>query len=82
MAEGLFADPLDLIRRQMQVHNRATSSGPMSMAHLYRATVSSHGHIGLFKGLSINYLKVTPATAVGFAVYDYCKSSLGLQNNL
>jgi hypothetical protein len=33
---------------------------------------------GMFRGLSINYLKVVPSTAIGFTVYDYLKAYLGL----
>jgi solute carrier family 25 protein 16 len=33
---------------------------------------------GMFRGLSINYLKVVPSTAIGFTVYDYMKAYLGL----
>jgi solute carrier family 25 protein 16 len=32
----------------------------------------------IFRGLSLNYLKVVPSTAIGFTVYDGLKSYLGL----
>ena len=31
---------------------------------------------GLYAGLSLNYLKVVPSTAIGFAVYDTAKEYL------
>jgi hypothetical protein len=36
---------------------------------------------GLFRGLSINYLKVVPSTAIGFTVYDWMKAYLGLSHS-
>lgn len=42
----------------------------------------AHGVRALFAGISINFLKVIPSTAVGFALYDALKSYLGLPSNL
>ena len=36
----------------------------------------------LFAGVSINYLKVVPSTAIGFTVYDALKQYLDLPHNL
>ncbi len=40
------------------------------------------GFRALFAGLSINYMKVVPSTAIGFTVYDSAKQYLGLSQNL
>jgi len=40
------------------------------------------GWRALFAGLSINYMKVVPSTAIGFTLYDAMKSYLGLPSNL
>jgi len=40
------------------------------------------GLVALFAGLSINYLKVVPSTAIGFTVYDSAKQYLDLPQNL
>lgn len=40
------------------------------------------GMKAFFRGLSINYMKVVPSTAVGFTVYDAFKSYLGLTSTL
>lgn len=42
----------------------------------------AHGVRALFAGISINFLKVIPSTAVGFTLYDALKSYLGLPSNL
>lgn len=40
------------------------------------------GWRALYAGLFINYVKVIPSTAIGFAAYDYLKSALGLPTHL
>ncbi len=40
------------------------------------------GMRALFAGLSINYLKVVPSTAIGFTAYDALKQYLDLPQNL
>ena len=41
-----------------------------------------HGVRALFAGISINFMKVVPSTAIGFTLYDALKSYLGLPSNL
>ena len=40
------------------------------------------GHHAMFRGLSLNYIKVVPSTAIGFAIYDALKHYLALPQNL
>lgn len=62
---------------------RSSSSGdPTTTLQTFRAVLREEGPRGLFRGLSINFMKVVPSTAVGFALYDACKSYLDLQGNL
>jgi hypothetical protein len=46
------------------------------------ALARSGGARALFAGVSINYLKVVPSTAIGFTVYDGLKGYLALPHNL
>src|SRR4051794_2432412 len=65
------AYPLDIIRRQMQL-NRVASHLP-AFKHTLDALIyilSTKGWRGLFVGLSINYIKVAPATGISFLVYE------------
>ncbi|KAG1655779.1 hypothetical protein FOA52_013080 [Chlamydomonas sp. UWO 241] len=88
---GLIAQtatyPLDLIRRRQQVdsitrhHSTAPHKAPTSISVL-SSIVREHGMRGLFRGVSINYIKSVPSTAIGFTVYDQLKSYLGLHNHL
>ena len=47
-----------------------------------RSVWASGGLRAAFAGVSINYLKVVPSTAIGFSTYDFLKSYLGLSHNL
>jgi hypothetical protein len=87
---GLLAQtltyPIDIVRRRMQVAALHVPLGRQPPQSSMRATVttivSEHGLRGLCRGLSINYLKVVPSTAVGFTVYDLVKEALQLENHL
>lgn len=82
--------PLDVVRRRMQVQDMAlaasasssssgASSPPLirSSWHGLRLIYATMGvRRGLYAGLSLNYLKVVPSTAIGFAVYDSAKEYL------
>ena len=47
-----------------------------------RMIAQQQGLRALFAGLSLNYLKVVPSTAIGFTVYDSLKQYLGLPQHL
>ena len=53
-----------------------------STLHGMRQIVASKGVRALFAGLSINYMKVVPTTAIGFTTYDALKQYLGLPQHL
>lgn len=54
----------------------------VGMVETTRQLVSAGGWYSLFRGLSINYMKVVPSTAIGFTLYDALKSYLDLTSNL
>jgi Mitochondrial carrier protein len=71
--------PLDVIRRRMQLTQLATHlpthrSMWEAVTHVRRTA----GTRGLFTGLSINYLKVAPATAISFVTYEYLKDIMAI----
>ncbi|EFJ47913.1 hypothetical protein VOLCADRAFT_44344, partial [Volvox carteri f. nagariensis] len=85
---GLLAQtvtyPLDVVRRRMQVYGiqqEAAASAVTSRLTTWdvgSTIVRQEGLRGLFRGLSLNYVKVVPSTAIGFTVYDMFKSYLGV----
>ena len=87
--------PLDVVRRRMQVQGLKLSPAQQQAAlqaqgkSVLRSTWhglvtigSQQGVKALFAGLTINYMKVIPSTAIGFTLYDTMKSYLDLPNNL
>ncbi len=80
-AAQTVAYPLDVVRRRAQVfriaphlrqsHMRADKlPSPWS---ILVAVIRESGIRGLFTGISINYLKVAPATGISFVVYEFMK---------
>ncbi|KAK9839505.1 hypothetical protein WJX81_006211 [Elliptochloris bilobata] len=81
--------PLDVVRRQMQVQALRDASGSGPARTPIRSTLQGlavvareQGWRALYAGLSINYLKVVPSTAIGFTAYDALKQYLDLPQNL
>ena len=73
--------PLDVVRRRMQtdgfsrIHAHATGSGPPpeGMLHTGARIVAAEGLRGLFKGVSLNFVKGPIAAGVSFTVFDALK---------
>ena len=66
-----------------QLVGQGPSSKPFrNTLHGLVSIFRERGLQGLFAGLSINYMKVVPSTAIGFTLYDAMKSYLGLPSNL
>ncbi|KAL4540562.1 hypothetical protein Ndes2526A_g03537 [Nannochloris sp. 'desiccata'] len=88
--------PLDVVRRRMQVEGLKLREPPVALGaphfpneRLPQSTpaalvaiVRRQGWRVLYSGLSINYMKVVPSTAIGFTLYDYLKSALNLPTHL
>ena len=55
---------------------------PTSTPAALVAIAKRQGWRALYRGLSINYMKVIPSTAIGFTMYDYLKSALDLPTHL
>lgn len=77
--------PLDVTRRRMQLalmnpDTKHFAKGMIStLGHIY----NEHGIIkGLYRGMSINYVRATPMVAVSFSTYELCKQVLNLDTGL
>ena len=74
---GLMAQtaiyPLDVVRRRSQTHRGATPlySSPL---HALRTIAAEEGIArGLYRGLTINWLKTAPNVAIYMSLYDIVK---------
>lgn len=62
--------PLDVVRRRMQTAG-VTGHPHASIAHTLRAIVQEEGAVrGLYKGLSMNWLKGPIAVGISFTTFD------------
>lgn len=67
--------PLDVIRRRMQMEG-FTDKYNFNYKNTFQAIASiirTEGWRGLFKGLSVNYVKCVPMISVNFTIYDLLK---------
>ncbi|XP_017782881.1 PREDICTED: graves disease carrier protein homolog [Nicrophorus vespilloides] len=77
--------PLDVTRRRMQLAlmNPETSHFAKGMWSTLRYIYNEHGVIkGLYRGMSINYMRAIPMVAVSFSTYETCKQILELDTGL
>ena len=88
--------PLDVARRRMQlgqvtvfiscavmISNTHLQVEGCGMGRVLVTTYREAGLVrGLFRGMSINYLRAVPMTAVSFSVYESLKQVMGLQTGL
>jgi solute carrier family 25 protein 16 len=76
------------VQSLQQLTRAATSSAAPPAAQIQstwqglKLVVAEGGPRALFAGLSLNYLKVVPSTAIGFTVYDALKHYLDLPQHL
>ncbi|CAD5122413.1 unnamed protein product [Dimorphilus gyrociliatus] len=83
---GAFAQtvsyPLDVVRRKMQL----AIMYPPEQQYLFRSCSSTLKYVyikygvvnGLYRGLTVNYMKAAPMVAVSFSTYEVMKQFLGL----
>lgn len=49
-----------------------------TMVHTFRGIVAREGLLGLYRGLTPNFLKVVPAVSISYVVYERCRQTLGV----
>ncbi|XP_071808475.1 solute carrier family 25 member 16-like [Asterias amurensis] len=71
--------PLDVGRRLMQLGSMVpNSSSTSSCMETLILVYTEHGARGLFRGVSINYLRAIPSAAVSFTLYENLKQYLNI----
>ncbi|KAF7266640.1 hypothetical protein GWI33_020135 [Rhynchophorus ferrugineus] len=80
-----FSYPLDVTRRRMQLAmmNPNTHHLGQDMFKTLKHIYLDHGIVkGLYRGMSINYMRAIPMVAMSFSTYELCKQMLGLDTGL
>ncbi|CAL4062188.1 unnamed protein product, partial [Meganyctiphanes norvegica] len=80
-----FSYPFDVTRRRMQLAymTSETRKFGMGMAATLRIIYQENGiSKGLYRGMSINYMRAIPMVAVSFSTYELTKQILGLDTGI
>ncbi|XP_015794325.1 graves disease carrier protein isoform X1 [Tetranychus urticae] len=80
-----FSYPLDVARRRMQLSmlNPETYKYSKNLITTLMITYREHGiYSGLYRGMSINYIRAVPMVAVSFTAYEVMKQLLGLDTSV
>ncbi|KAL3284804.1 hypothetical protein HHI36_018944 [Cryptolaemus montrouzieri] len=72
--------PLALIRTRLQAATIQTSvdHSALNMTGLFRRIVETEGILGLYRGITPNFIKVMPAVSISYVVYEYSSRLLGV----
>ncbi|CAG9774061.1 unnamed protein product [Ceutorhynchus assimilis] len=80
-----FSYPLDVTRRRMQLAmmKPETQHFAQGMFKTLRHIYKDNGVIkGLYRGMSINYMRAIPMVATSFSTYELCKQFMGLDTGI
>ncbi|ODN05545.1 Graves disease carrier protein [Orchesella cincta] len=84
-AAQTVAYPLDVTRRRMQLAmmDEKTKKFGMGMVSTLKLIYEENGVMrGLYRGMSINYLRAIPMVAVSFSTYELVKQTLNLDTGI
>ncbi|KAJ8981203.1 hypothetical protein NQ317_014847 [Molorchus minor] len=72
--------PLALIRTrlQAQVIHPAMDPSTVNMTGVFRTIMEKEGVLGLYRGITPNFIKVMPAVSISYVVYEYSSRLLGV----
>lgn len=81
--------PLDVVRRKMQLsgmvvkHQEAVIPYPRGWLRVLVDVYQENGVVrGLYRGMSINYIRIMPTVAISFATYETAKQAFGLDTGV
>ena len=74
--------PLDVVRRNMQVHGMVAdpSTRPRLVQVLWDVYLRAGLVRGVYRGMSLNYYRAMPQVAVSFCVYEVMKQLMGVSS--
>lgn len=69
----LVTYPLALVRTRLQ----ANPDKRNTMTGLFRQIIDKEGFFGLYRGMALNFVKVVPAVAISYVIYEKVRQALG-----
>ncbi|XP_055611108.1 calcium-binding mitochondrial carrier protein SCaMC-2 isoform X4 [Uranotaenia lowii] len=78
--------PLALVRTRLQAHavtiaaqNPAEGiAATPTMSNVFKRILQTEGPLGLYRGITPNFIKVLPAVSISYVVYEYSSRALGV----
>ncbi|XP_025832513.1 calcium-binding mitochondrial carrier protein SCaMC-2 isoform X2 [Agrilus planipennis] len=73
--------PLALVRTRLQAHAVVQPSmdpSSMTMSGVFKTILQTEGVVGLYRGITPNFIKVLPAVSISYVVYEYSSRLLGV----
>ncbi|XP_071522198.1 mitochondrial adenyl nucleotide antiporter SLC25A25 isoform X4 [Panulirus ornatus] len=73
--------PLALVRTKLQaqvITPGVVHDQPVTMSGLFRHIFTNEGVVGLYRGITPNFMKVAPAVSISYVVYEKCRQALGV----
>nr|CAI5853493.1 unnamed protein product [Callosobruchus analis] len=72
--------PLALVRTRLQAQVIHPTIDPSSatMTGMFRTIIEKEGLLGLYRGITPNFVKVIPAVSISYVVYEYSSRLLGV----
>ncbi|XP_051849146.1 calcium-binding mitochondrial carrier protein SCaMC-1-like [Antechinus flavipes] len=74
----LASYPLALVRTRMQAQAMVEGGPQLSMIGLFKRIITQQGILGLYSGITPNFMKVLPAVSISYVVYEKMKIGLGI----
>jgi solute carrier family 25 phosphate transporter 23/24/25/41 len=57
---------------------RVAANNKHTMVSQFKEIVQAEGLVGLYRGITLNLLKVAPAVSISYIVYEHCRQTLGV----
>lgn len=73
--------PLALVRTRLQaqvITPGVAHTAPVTMVGLFKHIFATEGIVGLYRGITPNFMKVAPAVSISYVVYEKCRQALGV----
>lgn len=72
--------PLALVRTrlQAQVYTPTIDRASITMTGVFKTILEKEGFLGLYRGITPNFVKVLPAVSISYVVYEYSSRMLGV----